>query len=59
MRTRSVKVLADLWMEADDRREQPEIKVLQTAGADTDTTLSELFVMTAYAKDKSPSEMTA
>ena len=49
----------NLWMEADDRREQPEIKVLQTAGADPDRTLSELFVMTAYAKDKSPSEMTA
>ena len=24
----------DLWMEADDRRDQPEIKVLQTADAD-------------------------
>ena len=49
----------DLWMETDDRRGQPEIKVLQTASADKGTILSKLFLVTAYAKDKSPSEMTA
>ena len=49
----------DLWMEADDRRDPPEIKVLQTASADTGATLGGLFVTTAYAKDRSASEMTA
>ena len=51
--------LVDLWMETDDEREAPKIKVLQTASADADSSFWDLFTVKAYAKDKSASELTA
>lgn len=45
----------DLWMEADDERDKPKIKVLETAAAP----LRDAFTPKVHAADKSASELTA
>lgn len=49
----------DKWMEAEDSREQPKIKVIQTADANRSRLLFGMFGVKAYADGKSASELTA
>ena len=53
----SLEKCVDLWMEADDVREKPKIKVLQRA--DEKSASSDPFTRKVYAAKKSASEMTA
>lgn len=55
----SLSRCVDLWMETDDVREKPKIKVLQTAGTNKAGSLGDLFSVKAYAAEKSASELTA
>ena len=49
----------DLWMEMDDKRDAPKVKVLHKAEMTKKTSLLDLFTLNAYAADQSASEMTA
>ena len=53
----SLSKSVDLWMEMDDVREKPKIKVLQRA--DEESASADPFTPRAYAAKKSASEMTA
>ena len=55
----SLSKAVDFWMEADDVRDKPKIKVLQTAGTNKAGSLGDLFSVKAYAAEKSASELTA